>query len=108
MSEPELKPCPFCRKAPGTEQGYSDGRKPLRTWAVCGTLGCAIEGLEILAEKWNTRADSVERLRATLLRTAKAYHGIANTESPFAECKSEICATARALAETDSSQGEEK
>jgi len=46
----DLKPCPFCGKAP------HDDNDPVARRVTCRTKGCAMDGLSISVPEWNTRA----------------------------------------------------
>ncbi len=58
-SEPELKPCPFCRKTPRLitcQNHISVGG--MITFATCQSGECILGGLRVELSAWNTRAGS--------------------------------------------------
>lgn len=88
--------CPFCKSPPLITEGRSDGRPPLRKWASCEKLGCAIQGFEILLEKWNARASLAPAVEG---KAGEAFceHGYPLEGPPWPPCKcrSVVCAVCR-------------
>ena len=61
-----LYKCPFCEVSPDQPDSYG--------YTVCNTKGCAIRGKPIKREKWNRRAEIVEKKLQHPTAAATPWH----------------------------------